>query len=88
MRPRHVCSFKWRHICVLWGAYLFGFSAEFQKVRATEHANGQSKRNKRAKGAMCLTPRDDALLPRLLDEDDRAALFRSAEEHRAWAAAQ
>ena len=61
---------------------------EFQKVRATEHANGQSKRNKRAKGAMCLTPRDDALLPRLLDEDDRAALFRSAEEHRAWAAAQ
>ena len=61
---------------------------EFQKVRAKEHANGESKRNKRAKGAMCLTPRDDALLSRLLDEDDRAALFRSAEEHRAWMAAQ
>ena len=56
---------------------------EFQRVRAAEHAEGKVKRNKRAKGTSCLTPRDDPLVKRLLDEDDVAALFRTAEEHRA-----
>ncbi|OUS48791.1 hypothetical protein BE221DRAFT_51295, partial [Ostreococcus tauri] len=57
---------------------------EFQRVRAEEHASGTSKREKRGKGSMCLTPKNDGLVRRLLDEEDVDAMFRTAEEHRAW----
>ena len=57
---------------------------EFQRVRAEEHASGTSRREKRGKGSMCLTPKNDGLVRRLLDEEDVDAMFRTAEEHRAW----
>ena len=56
---------------------------EYQRVRADEHANGLTKRNKRARGAACATARDDVLLEALTSEEEREAMFRTAEEHQA-----
>ena len=54
---------------------------EYQRVRAEEHANGTAKRNRRARGAACMTAKDDVLVGALTSEAEREALFRTAEEH-------
>jgi len=56
---------------------------EFQRVRKVEHESGKTKRSKRSRGAACPTPKDDALLPRLLAQEDIDAMYRTAEEHQA-----
>jgi len=53
---------------------------EFQRARANEHANGVGKKNKRARGAACMTRKDDALVASLLSEDERERLFATSEE--------
>ena len=59
---------------------------EFQRVRVREREEGVVRREKRGKGPMCPTPRDDPLVRHLLDEEDIAAIFRTAEEHKEWLA--